>query len=117
MDDFDYLQRFFCIKPHKVLGPNFMCIELIIHVRAALNFDYITFSFPNWVNSNFEILRKSACSRDSKAKKAVEDLKSYLQIYPLYVPWEKFETLIYVRNKSIDGFNAKSQPWIKSFCS
>ena len=38
MDDLAYLQGFFYVKPDKTPGPNFMCIELIIHVRAALNF-------------------------------------------------------------------------------
>ena len=31
------LQRFFHVKPDKAPGPNFMCIELIIHVKDALN--------------------------------------------------------------------------------
>ena len=30
-----------------------------------------------------------------------------MTIFPLYVPWKNFETLTYVRNKPIDGFNAK----------
>ena len=85
-------------------------------LELLLNFDYITFSFPNCVNSDFENLRKSACSRDSKEKKVVEDPKSYGQSYSLYVPWEKFDLLTYVCNKPINGFNAKSQSWIKSFC-
>ena len=38
MDDLGYLQGFFYVKPDKASGPNFMCIELILHVRAALNF-------------------------------------------------------------------------------
>ena len=36
-DDLRCLQRFFNVKPDKAPGPNFMCIELIIYVRAALN--------------------------------------------------------------------------------
>ena len=38
MDDLGYLQGFFDVKPDKALGPNFTYINLIIHVRAALNF-------------------------------------------------------------------------------
>ena len=38
MDDLGYLQGFLYVKPDKAPGPNFMCIELITHVRAALNF-------------------------------------------------------------------------------
>ena len=37
-DNLGYLQGFFHVKPYKAPGPNFMCIELIIHVRAALSF-------------------------------------------------------------------------------
>ena len=37
-DDLGYLQKFFCVKPDKAPGPNCMCIDFIIHVRAALNF-------------------------------------------------------------------------------
>ena len=63
MNYLGYLQEFFYVKLDKTPGPNFICIELIIHVRAAL-----FFSFPNCVNSNFENLRKSACGRNSKYK-------------------------------------------------
>ena len=38
MDDLGYLQGFFYLKPDKAPGPNFMYIERIIHVSAALNF-------------------------------------------------------------------------------
>ena len=38
MEDLGYSQGFFYVKPDKAPGPNFMYIELIIHVRAALNF-------------------------------------------------------------------------------
>ena len=37
-DDLGYLQGFFYVKPDRAPGPNFICIELIIHVRAVLNF-------------------------------------------------------------------------------
>ena len=37
-DDLGYLQKFFYVKPDKSPGPNFMCIDFIIHVRVALNF-------------------------------------------------------------------------------
>ena len=37
-DDVSYLQGFLYVKPNKTPVPNFMCIELIIHVTAALNF-------------------------------------------------------------------------------
>ena len=37
MNDLRCLQKFFHVKPDKAPGLNFMCIELIIHVRAALN--------------------------------------------------------------------------------
>ena len=37
-NDLGYLQVFLYVKPDKAPGPNFMFIELIIHVRAALNF-------------------------------------------------------------------------------
>ena len=36
-DDLHCLQSFFYVKPDKAFGPNFMCIDLIIHVTAALN--------------------------------------------------------------------------------
>ena len=36
-DDLGCLLGFFHVKPNKAPGPNFMCTELIIHVRAALN--------------------------------------------------------------------------------
>ena len=38
MDDLGCLQGFFYVKPDKAPGPNYMCIEIITHVRAALNF-------------------------------------------------------------------------------
>ena len=37
-DDLVYLQGFFYVKPDKAPGLNFMCVELVIHVTAALNF-------------------------------------------------------------------------------
>ena len=45
MDDLGYLQGFFYVKPDKASGPNFMCIELVIHVKAALNFWLHNFIF------------------------------------------------------------------------
>ena len=64
MDDLGCLQDFFYIKPDIAPGANFMCTELMFNVRDAWN----SFSFPACVNSNFENLRKSACSHDLKEK-------------------------------------------------
>ena len=44
-------------------------------LELLLIFDYITFSFPNCINSNFENLRRALVVASRKTKKAAGDQK------------------------------------------
>ena len=77
MDDLGYLQGFFYVKPNKAPDPNFICIQLTIHVRAALNSCLHNFTFLNCVNSNLKIYGRGLVVAIRNTNKAVEEPKSY----------------------------------------
>ena len=61
-------------------------------------FDYITFSFPDCVNSNFENLQKSACSRDLKDKEVCIEQWYYIYMY-ITVMMGAVKTIKYIHNR------------------
>ena len=71
---------------------------LVIHVRAALNSRLYNFLF-SWLRQlQFENLRKSACSRDSKDKKGCMEQWYYIYVY-ITVMMGAVKIIKYIRNR------------------
>ena len=80
-------------KPGKVLGPDSICPEFILHAGAASK-SWLHASFLFAPTQNFQDLEKSACSRDPKTKEARGGPKELLTdisaLCPLQDPREAY---------------------------
>ena len=83
-----------------------MCIEFIIHVRAALNSWLHNFLF-SWIASIpiSKIYQRALVVAIRKTKKAQKVIENLLTLHPLGKIWDAYEPIY--------GFDGKSQPWIK----